>query len=204
MQPGNYIREVAESYASEGRMAAERWFRREFSEKEGIVFMADIAGFTEFCNGNPPETVQLLIRRFCREVSNSFFDSKIDILKFIGDAVFGIGKLEGITSFDIRGFITRINTICEKHKVGITFFSVFFKKFLYEGGVPNISYSEYNFFGPGVNAVFKLSKRLPRNYVYICDRIQREIGATNFKKVWPQPDIEPEIILWAAKVKDIM
>jgi hypothetical protein len=204
-----------------GYEGANKFFNQNLQETQGIIILMDIAGFTKFCLQSNLENIQLLLRNFYKRMSQALecFCKYVEILKFIGDAIFAITKPD-LFLLDKKPFckpffrqliLWRNESLLEKYKLGLTMLIIYLEEqFLYEGGIHTHLYSESNYYGPGVNAIFKLSKRLPKNYIYICKKLYDEsINRQDpiidlFREVYPLPeDIEPQIRLWAASLDTI-
>lgn len=177
MAPGNYIKEVVNGEVRDPNF----YFGSDFQECENVVIsLIDISGSTKHLEKHCSnvQSIKGMLRSFYHDVCEEYLDrTNFQVLKFIGDAVFSIG-LDGFKESQSivkhsRNFLNRMESFMKNYGLSCTLFFCFFSKYIYSGGIPTTLYSEYNYYGPGINKVFKLSKALPRNRIYVCDHIYR-------------------------------
>jgi hypothetical protein len=150
----------------------------QYVQKEGRIapatppffILADIDGFTGFCDNNRSERIISLLESFFGLAANRIHLYHGEVLKFIGDAVFAAVP-------DKETAVVASNNLLRQYRLNIqTKFGtdlivlVSQPDHVFKGFVGSVPYVDYSYWSSGINRMFNSQKGLRPGRVYIISK----------------------------------
>lgn len=139
-----------------------------------FFLLADIDGFTRFCDNNDKDQVILLLQSFFGHMANRIHLYRGEVLKFIGDAVFAAFPDETTAVEASKNLLSQYRFNIQT-KFGTDLVVLVSKpEHVFKGFVGSGPYVDYSYWSAGINLMFNSQKELTPGHVYMV----RKSGVT--------------------------